>query len=223
METNERICWRILIFCKYCKLFSLRFRYCLWFLLRHQCLFGWRTVVALIIIYNTKRNTENAWEHKMHETIYTFVMVIFIAAAVATAIPSLHGSNTHKRCYIWKYELQIHLNACSKSYYSFFFASALSSWQRKVPHSHIEFSTFFIALEGTSSLSWLHGIPWCSLIPSIHSCHQYFDMQSDIFCISSSRRFSISYGDQTKKYYYDQIAREKHTHARYFSRTYFFL
>lgn len=120
METNERICWRILIFCKYCKLFSLRFRYCLWFLLRHQCLFGWRTVVALIIIYNTKRNTENAWEHKMHETIYTFVMVIFIAAAVATAIPSLHGSNTHKRCYIWKYELQIHLNACSKSYYSFF-------------------------------------------------------------------------------------------------------
>lgn len=53
----------------------------------------------------------------MHETIYTVVMVISFAATAAA--PSLYGSNTHKRCYIWKYEPPIHLNACSKSYYFF--------------------------------------------------------------------------------------------------------
>lgn len=100
----------------------------------------------------------------------------------------------------------------------------LSLWQLKVPHSGREFSTFFIALEGTSLFLNTEYLSWAHII---HRCHQYFDMQSDIFCISSLL-FSISFVRRShKKYYYDHVAscRKEQTHTRtwYFSRTYILL
>lgn len=88
----------------------------------------------------------------------------------------------------------------------------LSLWQLKVPHSGREFSTFFIALEGTSLFLNTEYLSWAHII---HRCHQYFDMQSDIFCISSLL-FSISFVRRShKKYYYDHVAscRKEQTHT----------
>lgn len=95
----------------------------------------------------------------------------------------------------------------------------LFSWQLKVPQSRrAKFSAFFFyfPLKATCLLLNMEYHLWAQII---HRCHQYFDMQSDIFCISTlvflSPFLNFVYTMITRKHYYDYVAscRTERTHT----------